>query len=299
MIVRRMEQGEMQDRRQRVVLADREAHALRADRIFVGGGPAVGIRHHAHAVGTQRMQFVRRAVEAHRLHIGVARHHQVPVEALEKTLPALARIGPARAARAADARTAPGLRPHEHQRQRRRRLAHQPHGAMHDGVLLKTLAGERRIIARRPHGAPGDVERDGALRARGLGLGRGLKPAGQSVQHERLLPWRGIKEIKFRHKASGDVEAHNTVIPGRLVEPGPESITTTPQARACGAPLLSASSAATDSGSAARSRNDTRSASANGKAASRRFRLATTSADGDEDGGSFGRFVIGASHALG
>ena len=182
MIVGRMEQGEMQDRRRRVVLADREAHALRADRIFIGRRPAVGIGHHAHAVGTQRMEFVRRAVEAHRLHIGVARDHEMAVEALEETLPALARIGPGEQGkkRVLGQFPASGL---EHERQRRSRLAHQPHGAVHDGVLLKTLAGERRIIARRPHGAPGDVERDRALRTRGLGLGRGLQPAGQSVEH--------------------------------------------------------------------------------------------------------------------
>jgi hypothetical protein len=183
MVVRRMEQRQMQDRRQRLVLADGKAHGLRADRIFVSGGPAVRIRHHAHAVGAQRMEFVRRAIEAHRLHIGIARHHEVPVEALEKALPALPRIGPRQQCQQRmRAKLAPLAR--QHQRQGGGRLAHQAYGAVHDGVLLEAFAGKRRVVARRPHGATGDIERDRALSARSLRLGRGLKPAGQSVQHE-------------------------------------------------------------------------------------------------------------------
>ena len=137
MIVARMEQREMQDRRHRVVLCCANRIVLRADRVVVSRRPAVGARHHAHAVGTQRVQFARRAVDAHRLHIGVARHHQVSVKALEKTLAALSRVG-------ARQQSSSGCRAGEfrialleNERQRCGGLGDEPHGTMHDGVLLK------------------------------------------------------------------------------------------------------------------------------------------------------------------
>jgi hypothetical protein len=61
-IVQRMELRQMQDRRQRRTLV--EAHASGADDIFIGFRPAVGTRHHAHAVRSQsvKLAHVGRAV---------------------------------------------------------------------------------------------------------------------------------------------------------------------------------------------------------------------------------------------
>jgi hypothetical protein len=93
MIVARMKQRQMQDRRA-LVGAEREAHGLGAHRVIVGRGPAVRPRHHAHAVGAQRMEFARHALHGHGFEISVSRHQEIAVDALQERRPALARIGP-------------------------------------------------------------------------------------------------------------------------------------------------------------------------------------------------------------
>ena len=105
----------------------------------------------------------------------------MPVDALEEARAALARV---RAAQQREQRMrvehAPAL--DERERQRRRRLRDEPHGAVHDRVALEALAGERRIVARRPQRPPGDVDGDRRSSARGLRLGRAAE-AGEEVEH--------------------------------------------------------------------------------------------------------------------
>jgi hypothetical protein len=73
----------------------------------------------------------------------------VPVDALEEARSALARV---RAAQQREQRmpveNAPAF--DERERQRRRGLRDQPHGAVHHRVALEALPRERRIVARRP-----------------------------------------------------------------------------------------------------------------------------------------------------
>jgi hypothetical protein len=72
----------------------------------------------------------------------------------------------------------------ERQRDRGRGLGDEPHGAVRDGVLLKAFARQRRVVARRPHGAARAVERHGRADARSLLLGRaGPAEAGEEVEH--------------------------------------------------------------------------------------------------------------------
>jgi hypothetical protein len=177
MIVGRMEEGQMQDRRHRFVRLLREADRLPADRIIVGYGPTVGSRHHAHPVGPQRVQFARRAIDQDSLHIGVSGHEQVTIDAFEKTLSALTGI---RVSQKGQKRMRDELPCSAFQRQRKRgrRLGDKSHRPVHDGVLLKSLARQSRIIAWRPNGMACHVKRNGSLGARGLGLRRSLKPAG-------------------------------------------------------------------------------------------------------------------------
>jgi hypothetical protein len=91
MVVERVEQGEMQDRRDRPRLL--EAHGASRHRILVGLRPAVRTGHDTHAVGPQRVELAHRAVEAHRLDIGVAADEKIGGDGFEKARPVLARIG--------------------------------------------------------------------------------------------------------------------------------------------------------------------------------------------------------------
>jgi hypothetical protein len=93
MVVERVEQRHMQDRPHPPARVLREAHRLPRDRIIVSLGPAVRPRHHLHPVRPQRMQLAHNAPHRHRLEIGVARHHQMPVPGLEQVRPALHRVG--------------------------------------------------------------------------------------------------------------------------------------------------------------------------------------------------------------
>ena len=175
-IVERMELREMQDRRhERAGLRRALFEAQRAprDRVLVSLRPAVHAGHHAHAVGPQRVELAHLlrslAVQDDRLDVGVAGEQEMRAKRLQERRALLARIGP-REQRGERMRLACGVALVGEIGHRRRALGDKLHRAVHDRVADEALAGERRVIARRPARPATGFQRDQMRGARGLGF---------------------------------------------------------------------------------------------------------------------------------
>ncbi len=206
MVVERIEQGKMQDRRDRPRLL--EAHGASRDRILVGLRPAVRTGYDAHAVGPQRVELAHRAVEAHRLDIGVAADEKIGGDRFEQARPVLARIGTREQRR--ERMPVERLRALVHKKgERADILGHELDRAMHDRIGGKALARERRIVARRPPRAPRRFELDQPRRARGFLLG-GAAQTFQAMEHGFVL--------RKRRRVFGIVSARSDAPPICLLD---------------------------------------------------------------------------------
>jgi hypothetical protein len=182
MVVERMEEGQVQDRRHRCCELV-EAHATRADAIVVRLRPAIGARHHLHAIGPQRIEFADGVAERDRLDIGVAGEQEMRNQHLEEHPAILARVRPRQQLR--QRMRIALLCALEHQKLARRRiLRNQPNAAMHDGIGEISFAGETGVIARGPPRAPAGFEGDESCGARGFRF-RNQKRF-QSIEHREL-----------------------------------------------------------------------------------------------------------------
>ena len=176
MIVQRIEQREMQDRRNEPRLL--EAHGARSNRIFVCLRPTVRPRHDAHAVRPQRVEFTHRAVEVHRLDIAVAADQEIGGDRFKKARPVLARIGAREQGR--ERMLVERLRAFiDKEGERADILRHQLDRTMHDRIGDEALARERRIVARRPPRAARRRKLNQPRRARSLLLRRAEQPCNQ------------------------------------------------------------------------------------------------------------------------
>lgn len=91
MIVERMKERQMQDRRQFGLLV--EANRMAADRVFVSLRPAVAAGHQLHAIRPEHMQLAHRAVERHRFDVRIPRQQHVRIDRLEQCRAVLPRVG--------------------------------------------------------------------------------------------------------------------------------------------------------------------------------------------------------------
>jgi hypothetical protein len=121
---------------------------VRLSMVTMGAPPSMP-GHRAHAVGPQCVQLAHRTVERHRLDVGVTGKQQMRAHRLEECRALLARVR-LRQQRGERMRLARGITLVSEPGDRRRTLCHQVHCPMHDGVGEIALAGQRRIVARRP-----------------------------------------------------------------------------------------------------------------------------------------------------
>ena len=171
MVVERVEALQMQDRARGLALGA-EADGAFADAVVPGDRPAVGAGHHLHAVGAQRVEFARGAVDGDAFDPGVAGDEEVAVDLLQQPGADLVRVG---AGEKREERMARQLAVvlEEDPRHRGGGLADHAHGAMDDRVAGVALTGERGVVARRPHRSTERLHRDERAGRRGAGLGRG------------------------------------------------------------------------------------------------------------------------------
>jgi hypothetical protein len=181
-IVERMKLREVQDRRQRRALI--EAHGPRADHVVIRLRPAVGARHHAHAVGPQRIELAHRTLHHHRFDIGVAGQQQMRADAFQERRALLPRIGPGQQI---EQRMRIALHRALVDQEVRRRdvLGDQLDRPVHDGVADVALARQRRVIARRPAGAAAAFELDELRGSGGFRLRR-TQQIDQALKHSML-----------------------------------------------------------------------------------------------------------------
>ena len=86
MVVGRVEQLQVQDAGDALDRLAADPLAAAANRVVVGFGPAVGAGDDPHAVGTQQVEALERAVDGHRVEVDIAgdalcyacRHHLCP-----------------------------------------------------------------------------------------------------------------------------------------------------------------------------------------------------------------------------
>jgi hypothetical protein len=205
MVVERVEQREVQDRRNRFG-ALVVAHGLRADAVEIGLRPAVRPGFEAHPVGAERMEFARLAVERDGLQIGVAGDQQMRDQRLDQSRLALPGVGPIEQGQQ---RVAVVLAFAVEKRQRHAAggLGHHADRAVHHRIAPIALAGERRGIARGPHGAATEMERDHRAWRDGFSPDVSLEEAGQSQRHGVLFGFDGAQASRAcgRPSCSQDV----------------------------------------------------------------------------------------------
>ena len=141
------------------------AHAVAGKHVFVSRRPAIGAGRDRHAVAAQRVDFTHLPVHLSALDIGVAEQQEIDDEAFDQIGRGLRGVG---AREQIEQRMRGQFRPAlvEAPGNGGGAFGDHAHAAMHDGVALEPLAGERDIIARRPARRADRVQREQGACAR-------------------------------------------------------------------------------------------------------------------------------------